>query len=80
MIPKNPFRRNRTAQTGDTPGLVPDPRPWWAWGPLGLFWFAGHDAGAPVDHIHHHGDAGHSNHHFDGGGGFSGFDGGAGGI
>ena len=81
MNPKNPFRRRSTNRTDDNPGLAPDLRPWWAWGPLGFFWFSGHAGGSSVDpgHMPHHGDGGHINHNFDGGSGFGGFDGGAGG-
>ncbi len=56
-------------------------RPWWAWGPIGLIWYAGHhDSTSNIDagHMNHMGDAGHINHNIDSGG-FGGFDGGAGG-
>ena len=78
----NPFRRGASSKAKPEGEAVMDVmRPWWAWGPLGLVWFAGHDTGSTIDagHINHHVDGGNFNHTIDPGGGFGGFDGGGGG-
>lgn len=83
MSLKNPFRRGNSNKSRPEGESVMDVmRPWWAWGPLGLVWFWGHDSGSTIDagHISHHGDAANFNHNVDHGGGFGGFDGGGGGF
>jgi hypothetical protein len=77
---KNPFRRDARPNSADKSEPILDVmRPWWAWGPLGLIWYGGHDSGSHNDpgQFHNPGDAGGHNHTVDPGGGF---DGGAGGV
>ena len=71
------FRRNRTREENEAMHGIHSP--WWAWGPLGLFWYGSHGSSHNVDagHLNHPGDVGHHNH--DPGAGFGGFDGGGGG-
>ena len=83
---KKLFRRGGDNSRSDLEDVHAGMRPWWAWGPLGLVWFAGHspDSGANtnVGHTPHHGDTGSYHHPVDHGGGFGGggFDGGGGGA
>ena len=81
---KKLFRRRNAGSQPDVVDVPAGMRPWWAWGPLGLVWFAGHghDSGANTDpgHLPHHGDAGNFHHPSDPGGGFGGFDGGGGAV
>ena len=80
---KNPFRRGARNNVDDKSEPILDVmRPWWAWGPLGLIWYGGHDTGSSIDagQFHNPGDAGGFNHTIDPGGGSGGFDGGAGGV
>jgi hypothetical protein len=77
---KNPFCRDARPNSADKSEPILDVmRPWWAWGPLGLIWYGGHDSGSHNDpgQFHNPGDAGGHNHTVDPGGGF---DGGAGGV
>ncbi len=77
---KNPFKRDRSRT--EMEALHGIHSPWWAWGPLGLFWYGGHanDSSADPGMMNHHGDAGSFNQPIDPGAGMGGFDGGAGGI
>ena len=77
---KNPFRRNKAR--GDAEALHLAHNPWWAWGPLGLFWFgsSANDTNIDAGQMHHHGDGGGFGGPIDPGAGMGGgFDGGAGG-
>ena len=73
------FRRNR--DRAENEALHGMHSPWWAWGPLGLFWYGSHHDSHNVDggHVNHPGDVGHINHPTDPGAGMGGFDGGGGG-
>ena len=81
---KRLFRRGGDNSRSDLVDVPAGMRPWWAWGPLGLVWFAGHgpDSGANTDvgHAPHHSDVGSYHHPIEPGGGFGGFDGGSGGA